>query len=48
MTSVEKEGMKLYDKLGVIGGGESARLQESMEDFGTHGTYSYVQSLKGH
>ena len=37
MLSVEKEGMKLYDKLGVIGGGESTRLQESMEDFGTHG-----------
>ena len=29
---------KLYEKLGLIGGGESARLQESMEDFGTPGT----------
>ena len=32
MASVEKDGMKLYDKLGLIGGGESARLQDSMED----------------
>ena len=46
MTSVEKEGMKLYDKLGAIPGGESSRLQEAMEDFGTHGTYSSVQSLR--
>ena len=45
MNSVEKEGMKLYDKLASIPGGESARLQESMEDFGTHGTYRSVQSL---
>jgi hypothetical protein len=45
MTSVEKEGMKLYDKLGSIGGEESASLQEKMEDFGTHGTYRSVQSL---
>jgi len=45
MNSVEKEGMKLYEKLGSIPGGESARLQESMEDFGTHGTYLSVQSL---
>ena len=45
MGSVEKEGMKLYDKLGVIRGGESERLQESMAAFGTHGTYISVQSL---
>ncbi len=45
MNSVEKEGMKLYDKLASIPGGESARLQESMEDFGTHGSYFSVQSL---
>jgi hypothetical protein len=45
MASVEKDGMKLYDKLGIIGGAESERLQESMEDFGTPGTYIPVYSL---
>ena len=45
MTSVEKEGMKLYEKLGGDCGEQSQKLQEAMEDFGTHGTYSYVQSL---
>ena len=45
MSSVEKDGMKLYEKLGRIGGGESARLQDSMEDFGTPGTYIPVHSL---
>ena len=35
MISVEKEGLKLYEKLGKISGGESVRLQEGMEDFGT-------------
>jgi hypothetical protein len=46
MQSVEKEGMKLYDKFVGIGGGESVRLQESLEDFGKHGTYISVQSLR--
>ena len=45
MASVEKDGMKLYDKLGIIGGAESERLQESMEDFGTPGTYIPVYSF---
>ena len=45
MNSVEKEGMKLYEKLGNIPGSQSAKLQESMEDFGTHGSYFSVQSL---
>ena len=45
MASVERDGMKLYEKLGLIGGGESARLQESMEDFGTPGTYIPVYSF---
>jgi hypothetical protein len=36
MTSVEKEGMKLYEKLGAIATSESERLQESMEDFLAH------------
>jgi hypothetical protein len=36
MMSVEKEGMKLYEKLGAIATPESARLQESMEDFLAH------------
>ena len=47
MQSVEKEGMKLFEKLGGIGGGESVRLQESLEDFGKHGAYISVhQSLR--
>ena len=45
MNSVEKEGMKLYDKLGLIPGGESQRLQESMEDFDPHGTYIPLYNL---
>ena len=45
MQSVEKEGMKLYEKVGAIGGGESQRLAEAMEDFGTDGAYGYVHSL---
>jgi len=46
MALVEKCCMKLYEKLGLIGGGgESVRLQESMEDFGTPGTYIPVYSL---
>ena len=36
MMSVEKEGMKLYDKLGAILTAESERLQESLEDFLAH------------
>ena len=46
MQSVEKEGMKLYKSLKEIRGAQSERLQESLEDFGTHGTYIYSQSLK--
>jgi len=46
MISVEKEGMKLYDNLGKISGGESGRLQELLEDFCKHGTYIPVQSLR--
>ena len=45
MASVEKDGMKLYEKLGLIGGGESARLQDSVDDFGTHGSYLSGRSL---
>jgi len=45
MNSVEKEGMKLYEKLAKVDGSESERLQESMEDFGTHGVYISVRSL---
>ena len=45
MASVEKDEVKLYEKLGLIGGGESVRLQESMEDFGTPGTYIPVYNL---
>ena len=46
MISVEKEGMKLYGKLDALVTSESARLQENMEDFGTHyGTHISIQSL---
>ena len=48
MAMVEKDGMKLYDKLGLIGGGESVRLQETMEDFGTPGTYIPENSFETH
>ena len=41
MASVEKDG----NKLGIIGGAESERLQESMEDFSTPGTYIPVYSF---
>ena len=44
MNSVEKKGMQLYGQLAKIEGGESARLQETMEDFGIHGNYISVQS----
>ena len=37
--------MKLWEKLGAIGGGQCEKLQVSMEDFGTHGTFFSVQSL---
>ena len=37
MQSVEKDGMKLYDKLAATHGVESQRLQVQMEDLGTHG-----------
>jgi len=46
MKSVENEGMKLYKSLGQVAGGQSEKLQESLEDFGTYGTYIYSQSLK--
>ena len=36
MTSVEKEGMKLYEKLGLCPNSESERLQDTMEDLLAH------------
>ena len=43
--TVEKEAMKLYEKLGDIDGPESERLANTMEDFGIHGTNISQQSL---
>ena len=40
MQSVEKEGMKLYGKLGEVGGPQSCMLQFSMEDCDKHGAYN--------
>jgi len=36
MAAVAKDGMKLYAKVGTIGGGESQRLQGNLEDFVWH------------
>ena len=36
MSAVEKDGMKLYSKVGTISGGESLRLQHNLEDFVAH------------
>ena len=36
MTAVEKDGMKLFDKVVNIPGGESQRLQSSLEDLVAH------------
>ena len=36
MSLVAKDGMKLYAKVGSIGGGESQRLQGNLEDFVAH------------
>ena len=41
MASVEKEGLKPFEKLGSISGDQSAKLQSSMEDCGTHGTLGF-------
>jgi hypothetical protein len=40
MNSVEKEGMKLYSKLGEIGGGQSVKLQDNLEDCDKYGAYN--------
>ena len=48
MQSVEKEGMKLYSKLGEIGAGgdQSMQLQGNLEDCDKHGAYNlYFCSL---
>ena len=37
MTSVEKEGMKLYSKLSDVGGDQASQLQDTMEDCWKHG-----------
>ena len=42
MQSVEKEGMKLYDKLGATKGDHAARLMISLEDCDRHGVYISV------
>ena len=40
MQSIEKEGMKLYSKLGEIGGDQSMQLQVGLEDCDNHGAYN--------
>ena len=40
MQSVGKEGMKLYTKLGEIGGEQSMKLQGNLEDCDKHGAYN--------
>ena len=36
MSAVEKDGMKLFDKVGENSGGESQRLQSNLEDLVAH------------
>ena len=36
MSAVEKDAMKLYSKVGAVGGGESERLKSNLEDFVAH------------
>ena len=46
MQSVEKEGMKLYEKLGLYAGEQSEKLQNTLEDCDNHGAYNlYFCSL---
>ena len=40
MQSVEREGIKLYGKLNEIGGEQSLKLQNGMEDCDKHGAYN--------
>ena len=40
MQSVEKEGMKLYGKLSEIGGEQSLKLQDGIEDCDEHEAYN--------
>ena len=40
MQSVEKEGMKLYAKLGEIGADQSIKLQGNLEDCDKRGAYN--------
>jgi hypothetical protein len=46
MLSVEKEGMKLYAKLGEVKGDHAAGLQTNLEDCDRHGVYIYMWSLR--
>ena len=45
MSAIEKEGMKLYEKLSGIQSDESSRLQASMEDFLKHGAFKSEYKL---
>ena len=45
MQSVEKDGMKLYAKLGEIKGEHAAKLQADLEDCDRHGVYIYICGL---
>ena len=46
MQAVEKEGLKLYDKVSLVKGDQSEKLQKALEDCDRHGAYnSYFCSL---
>ena len=36
MDAVQKDAMKLFHKVGAVGGGEGERLQTKLEDFVAH------------
>jgi hypothetical protein len=45
MTSVEKDGMKLYGQLEQFAVTESIRLRASMEDFASIGLWGTLQAF---
>ena len=46
MAQVEKEGMKLYNKLSMIKGGEADRLKQALEDLQeNHGGLKFSTTL---
>ena len=47
MHGVEKEGMKLYGKLGAIKGDHAMKLCADLEDCDRHGVYNIYISVCG-